>query len=402
MEILRNTKFDFMRYRHACAGVSALLLLATVGLVVLGGKLNLGIDFAGGTQLTVRLDEPPQVDELRALMASSGVGDIVIQRFGDPEENSVIFKTQLEEGAEEGSRDRIVAALRGRYGSTSGKLDLNEQGAQALAAKLLDLDPDRLRSLDEAEAAAHYERVAAALAEVKRQVGLIASWEQVAAAPALGAEEGGAASPALTPEALAALREAAELGHFSVIGAENVGPQIGHELRRNGMQAIVLALLGMLAYIWLRFELRFGIGAIVAATHDVVITLGLFIVMGLEFNLTTIAGFLTLVGYSVNDTVVIFDRVRENLRQNRRGTLVEVMNESLNQTLSRTVLTGGTTLLAVGALLALGGDVLRGFAFIMTVGVIVGTYSSIYIASPLTLAWDRWFGVEARSKRRAR
>ena len=155
MEILRNTKFDFMRYRHACAGVSALLLLATVGLVVLGGKLNLGIDFAGGTQLTVRLDEPPQVDELRSLMASSGVGDIVIQRFGDPEENSVIFKTQLEEGAEEGSRDRIVAALRGRYGSTSGKLDLNEQGAQALAAKLLDLDPDRLRSLDEAEAAAH-------------------------------------------------------------------------------------------------------------------------------------------------------------------------------------------------------------------------------------------------------
>jgi preprotein translocase SecF subunit len=157
----------------------------------------------------------------------------------------------------------------------------------------------------------------------------------------------------------------------------------------------------MLAYIWMRFELRYGVGAVVATFHDVLITLGLFTVAGLEFNLTTIAGFLTLVGYSVNDSVVVFDRVRENLRQNRRGTLEQVMNESLNQTLSRTVLTSGTTLLVVGCLLVLGGDVLRGFAFILTIGVVVGTYSSIYIASPLALVWVRWFGAEARSRRRA-
>jgi len=130
----------------------------------------------------------------------------------------------------------------------------------------------------------------------------------------------------------------------------------------------------------------------------VLIVLGLFSMAGFEFNLTTIAGFLTLIGYSVNDTVVVFDRVRENLRRSRREPLVETMNKSLNQTLSRTVLTSSTTLLAVGSLLLFGGDVLRGFAFIITVGVIVGTYSSIYVASPFALLWEKWFG--AGSKRR--
>ena len=137
-----------------------------------------------------------------------------------------------------------------------------------------------------------------------------------------------------------------------------------------------------------------------AVTHDVLITLGLFTLAGFEFNLTTIAAFLTLVGYSVNDTVVVFDRVRENLRRARSRPLTEVMNLSLNQTLSRTVLTSGTTLLVVGSLLIAGGDVLRGFAFIITIGVVVGTYSSIYVASPFALLWEQFFGREARTRRR--
>lgn len=402
MEFLRNTTFDFMRHRRAFGGLSALLILATLGLVILGGQLNLGIDFAGGTQLTVRFVEPPQIDALRDLMGSSGVEDVLIQRFGDAEDNTVIFKTPLADGAQEGSRARIVEALRRQYGSGSGKFDLNEKGVQALADELKRLDPDQLVALDEAQAEAHYDRMAAGVGDVKKRIGIFTSWDQVATAPALGVEQGGASTRALGEEAVAALRESAELGAFNVIGAENVGPQIGSELRRNGMQAIVLALIGMLAYIWLRFELRYGMGALVAVSHDVIITLGFFTLAGLEFNLTTIAGFLTLVGYSVNDSVVIFDRVRENLRQNRRGSLVDVMNHSINQTLSRTALTSGTTLLVVGSLLLLGGDVLRGFAFILTIGVVVGTYSSVYIASPFALLWERWFGVEARSKRRAR
>ncbi len=160
---------------------------------------------------------------------------------------------------------------------------------------------------------------------------------------------------------------------------------------------MALSLLGMLVYIWFRFELRFGIGAIMACLHDVLVTLGLFALAGFEFNLTTIAAFLTLIGYSVNDTVVIFDRIRENMRKTRRKPLIDIMNESINQTLSRTILTGGSTLLDPGrAAAALGGDVIRGFAFVMLVGILVGTYSSIYVASPFALLWEQYFGSRGR------
>ena len=145
-----------------------------------------------------------------------------------------------------------------------------------------------------------------------------------------------------------------------------------------------------MAYIWYRFELRFGLGALVALVHDVSIALGAYAVLGYEFDVTSIAAFLTVVGYSVNDSVVIFDRVRENLRRNRRDPLAEVINRSLNQTLSRTLLTSGTTLLPVGTLFLFGGDVLRGFSFVLMMGVIVGTYSSIFVASPMVLLWERF------------
>jgi preprotein translocase SecF subunit len=185
------------------------------------------------------------------------------------------------------------------------------------------------------------------------------------------------------------LRERTSLGGFSVVSAENVGPQIGSELRTRGVLAVVLSLLGMMAYIWWRFELRFGIGAMVASAHDVIITLGFYALLGYEFNLTTIAAFLTLVGYSVNDTVVIFDRVRENMRKPKRLPLVQVINEGINETLSRTIMTASTTLLAVLALFILGGEVLRGLAFVLLFGIIIGTYSTIYIASAMVLFWEK-------------
>jgi preprotein translocase subunit SecF len=264
--------------------------------------------------------------------------------------------------------------------------DLNQRGADALAALLVALDPDGLGDQDPEARQAHYEAVAEAVAEARQSDGLLRDWEELRGLEGLSAES------------LEAIRANSRLGEFAVLGAENVGPQIGAELRQKGVLAVVLSLIGMLVYIWLRFELRFSIGALVATIHDVVVTLGLYALAGFEFNLTTIAAFLTLVGYSVNDTVVVFDRVRENMRRSRAQPLVEVMNLSLNQTLSRTILTSGTTLLAVGSLLFLGGEVLRGFAFIMTVGVIVGTYSTIYIAGLFTLLWEERFGRRARSE----
>ena len=172
---------------------------------------------------------------------------------------------------------------------------------------------------------------------------------------------------------------------------EFVGPQVGEELTEQGGLAMLIALFGILVYVWLRFEYRFALGAIAAIVHDVVITLGFFSVLGLEFDLTVLAAVLAVIGYSLNDTIVVFDRVRENFRRIRRGSTEEVMNRSLNQTLARTLMTSLTTLLVLAALFILGGELIRGFAAALVVGVLVGTYSSIYVASvaALTLGVSR-------------
>jgi preprotein translocase subunit SecF len=192
----------------------------------------------------------------------------------------------------------------------------------------------------------------------------------------------------MTPEILQTLKQRAYVGNFAVLSREVVGPTVGAELRQRGILAVVLSMLAMLVYIWIRFELRFGIGAVIALIHDVLVTLGLYALFGFEFNLTTIAAFLTLVGYSVNDSVVVFDRVREMLRKSRRMPFEKLLNDAVNMTLSRTILTASSVFLACLALLFLGGEVLRGFSFVMTVGVIVGTYSSVFVAASFALLWE--------------
>jgi preprotein translocase subunit SecF len=373
MRLLGDTNIDFMKYRKFWISIS-LVLIAVFFFAVFFIHFNLGIDFAGGTQLTMRFRDRPQVDQLRSLLAAGGLNNAEIQRFDKEAANEVIVKTAVTKGTEEGSRDRIVGALNRRYNQgESGKLDLNQAGADAIAP-LVGGDAGPAAGLPVAEA----------LVAARRKDGMLRDWNVVAA------------TPGLRPEALARLRDRAFLGDYAVLGVENVGPQIGSELRKKGYLAVIASLIAMLIYIGLRFELRFGIGAVMASIHDVLVTLGLFIVMRFEFNLITISAFLTLIGYSTNDTVVIFDRVRENMRKSRRKPLIEVMNESINQTLSRTIMTGGLTMLTVAALLALGGDVLRGFAFVMTVGIIVGTYSSVYVASPFALLWEQMFGSKSR------
>ena len=377
MEFFHDTKIDFMKYRKYFVFVSLALLVASTVAVFVAGDLNLGVDFAGGTQLTIKFRQPQEINDLRAMTADAGIEDAQIQSFGAEGENEALIRTSAIPDQEEGTQDVVLDALNQRFNTAvPNGFDLNQQGSDALSALLYDLDPDQVRAQDEGVARNHYDAVAQSISDVRRQEGLLGSLDDLGSLPLV------------SDEVLAALRSSVYLGEFAVLGVESVGPQIGSELRRKGVLAVVSSLIGMLIYIWFRFELRFGIGALVAATHDVLIVLGLFVIAGFEFNLTTIAGYLTLVGYSVNDSVVVFDRVRENLRRSRREPLVQVMNKSLNQTLSRTVLTSGTTLVVVGCLLFLGGDVLRGFAFILTVGVIVGTYSSIYVASPFALFWE--------------
>jgi len=169
---------------------------------------------------------------------------------------------------------------------------------------------------------------------------------------------------------------------------EFVGPKVSEELFRDGVLAVILAIMGILLYIWFRFEWQFGIGAIIALCHDVITTIGIFALSGIEFNLSTVAAILTIAGYSINDTVVVFDRVRENLRKYKSLPLLELLNNSVNETLSRTVMTSATTLLALLSLYILGGEVIRGFSFAMIWGVLIGTYSSICLAVPLLLYFN--------------
>jgi preprotein translocase subunit SecF len=169
-----------------------------------------------------------------------------------------------------------------------------------------------------------------------------------------------------------------------------VGPTVGKQLEKQAALATLYSLIGMLIYLWFRFELIYGVAAVVAVFHDTLITIGFFALTDQELSLTVIAAILTLVGYSMNDTIVVFDRIRENLRLSRREALSEVVNRSINQTLSRTVLTSGLTFLTVLALFVYGGQVLRGFSFALVVGILIGTYSSIAVAAPMLVAYQDW------------
>jgi len=181
-------------------------------------------------------------------------------------------------------------------------------------------------------------------------------------------------------------------GQLEIRRTEMVGPQVGKDLRNKGVQAILFAIIGMLIYITFRFEFRFGAGTVIALFHDVLFTLGLMSVLNLEVDLTVIAGFLALVGYSVNDTVIVCDRIRENMGKLHDKPLGEIINRSINETLSRTIMTSGLTLLSVLSLYLVGGSVIHNFAFVLLVGIVIGTYSSIFIASPVLIIWEEWRG----------
>ena len=204
--------------------------------------------------------------------------------------------------------------------------------------------------------------------------------------PQTGEESGGSLSQA-ADAVVAALRQA-KIGTFEVVGTEIVGPIVGQQLKRQGILATVLALAGILVYIALRFQFSFAVGAVVATLHDLLICLSFLAFFQYDLTLNVIAGLLTITGYSVNDTIVIFDRVRENIRGMRRDNLAHIVNVAVNQTLSRTIITAGTTLLSVLALYLFGGEVLEGFAFTMLVGIISGTYSTVFIAAAIAIMFQ--------------
>lgn len=378
MRFFQNANYDFLKYRKHWAVVSTLLSLLGLSVVVFHRGLNVGIDFQGGTQIVAQFLKPPTADELRKSMAEAGLGDATIQGYGSQNPDQFMIRTRLHGNQEEGQEQEIIGALDKIYNpGNHPSFDINKGGAEGLAALLFEADPLQLKAGDPTAARDAYTEVAQSILAVRRQ-GVVRDFQQLASVKGM------------TPEILQALKQRTYIGNFAVLSREVVGPTVGAELRQRGILAVVMSMLAMLVYIWIRFELRFGIGAVIALIHDVLVTLGLYALFGFEFNLTTIAAFLTLVGYSVNDSVVVFDRVREMLRKSRRMPFEKLLNDAVNMTLSRTILTASSVFLACLALLFLGGEVLRGFSFVMTVGVIVGTYSSVFVAASFALLWENW------------
>lgn len=370
MEIFVDSKFDFLKWRKPAMLASFIFIAAGLALLFLRG-MNLGIDFAGGANLVLRFQGEPPTQTLRSLVA-----DASIQQYGPPSENSVLIR--LPKTAEEGDyAGQVVTDLHARLNPAvgDGKLDLNFQGRAALAEMLAAADPDRRGTSP--DAVAHYDRIAESIVDERSDLGIFSDIGQVTAVEGV--------SPALAQT----LRESTTLGQFIILNQETVGPQVGRELQQKAIWAIVLSTLAMGAYIAVRFDLKFGVAAVLSLVHDSLFALAFLGMINGKFEIITVAAFLMVIGYSINDKVVVYDRVRENVKKLRsREPFPIVLNRSLNQTLSRTILTGGSVLLVLLSLIFFGGEVIHEFSLLLMVGVIAGTYSTLFIVPAIVLAWQ--------------
>ena len=382
-----DVNFDWMGKTKYFVALSLTLLIIGAASWIHKGSLDYGIDFKGGTLVYVRFASTPPIDKLRQGLVEQGLGDSVIQRISEITTTNtnevVIYLPQKGQGNEalDAGKTSILQALHATLGAgEAGKQDLNEASADTISDVLTRKDPLSLGPTG----ASRYQQLARQLTDYRDQAagGVVSNLADLQRAGA-------------TPPVLSTLRDAFYAGPFAVVNVEIVGPKVGADLRRQAVYVTLYALAGMLVYIALRFELVYGAAAVLAVFHDVLITLGLFSLLHFEISLTVIAALLTLVGYSMNDTIVIFDRIRENLRLMRREPFKTIVNRSINQTLSRTILTSGLTFLTVLVLFLMGGQVLRSFSFALVVGILVGTYSSFGIAAPLVVAWNHWKGQSA-------
>jgi preprotein translocase subunit SecF len=387
IEFFKEPNIDWMGKAKYFYGLSGFLLL--IGLVswFQQGGLRYGIDFKGGTNVDVRFAQPPKIDQIRDALRTQGLGNSEIQGIssgGLTASNSnevLIFVEGKYQGdqAIDTSKAQVLTGLNAMYGvKDSGKPDFNAATPSSLADVLTSRDPLNLS----VNAGDRYQQLAKKILAYRDTTknGVMTNLSDLSGVDGV------------TPAVLSALNSSYALGSFAIRNVEIVGPKVGAELRRQAILVTLYALAGMLVYIAFRFEWVYGAAAVLAVFHDVLITLGFFSLLHFEISLTVIAALLTLVGYSMNDTIVIFDRIRENNRLLRRESFADVVNKSINQTLSRTILTSGLTFLTVLVLFLMGGQVLRAFSFALVVGIVVGTYSSFGIAAPLVVAWNHWRG----------
>ena len=388
LRILHDTHFPFMKHRRFWVILSTVLNLVAVGLIVFGPGFNYGVDFAGGTQLTLKFKNAPDLGRIRGALERLNLGSVTIQQFDETARHELLIRMQ-NPGQEGDYSAQMLTALDRELNAAATGLRLNLQGFEAVRDALAEADPDGVAGTVDARRA-HYEPMAKGVLALRKQAGILT----------------GAADLEKVPELSAAVKrhlsDSARFGEFSVLAADNVGPAVGKDLREKATYAVVFSLAGMLVYMWFRFHLQYGIAALVALGHDTLMALGLLSITGREMDIPTVAALLTLVGYSINDKVVVFDRIRERLKLDRGKQLVDVMDISINQTLSRTIITGGGTLIVLVSLFLFGGEAINTFSFILLFGILVGTYSSIYIASPIALAVTEFLDRRKQAKRNRR
>ena len=377
MEFFHNVNIDFLGKKWYFLAFSLIFSVAGLFSILFWHHIPWGVDFRGGTLVYVKFSHKPDVDAIRTDLDRAGLKDPKIQPYDLPSLNKVLVDLDVRETSEKAldeGKIKIIQAL--EKNAPPGKTDLNNASFLAVKNYLMDKDPMHLGT----DADQKYTAQAQAVVNFRDKVqgGVLNSLDQLKGAPGID------------PAVAAAIPENFYLSDFGVQDVAIVGPQVGGQLRTQAGLATLYSLLGMLVYLGLRFEWIYGMAAVVTVFHDTLITVGAFSLTNTEISLTVIAALLTLIGYSNNDTIVVFDRIRENIKLMRREKLADIVNRSINQTLSRTILTAGLTFLTVLALFLFGGEVLRGFSLALVIGILIGTYSSIAIAAPILVAYQEW------------
>lgn len=385
MEIFKQTNFDFLGKKWPFIILSLVLTAAGLVSLLLKGGPKYGIDFNGGALMDVNFIKRPPAEAIRSALRQKISGEIEVQEVSNTQE--VLISTGArDDKALQIVRGDMISTLNSAFNPPEGnKLDLNTAGQAALADRLRDglsragvgFSDDQLGAVTKA---------ITTYRDTPPHSGLIQNIDELSRVPGIN------------PQFLKVIKQECFAGNFTIRSVEIVGPKIGSDLRQQAINVVLIALAAMLVYIAFRFEWIYGVAAVIAVFHDTIITIGLFSLFNKQIDLTVIAALLTLVGYSMNDTIVTFDRIRENLKLGVKGTFTDIVNLSINQTLSRTILTSGLTFLTAISLFLFGGQVLNGFSFALVVGIIIGTYSSIFVASPILVFW---FGL-AQGRRQGR
>jgi preprotein translocase subunit SecF len=381
VEFFRNPNIDFLGKKWYFLAFSLVFSVAGIVSMLFWHGIPYGVDFRGGTLVYVKFAHTPDDGAIRSAMDRAGLRNVRIQRYGPPANNEVLIDVSEKETGEQAldrSKLLIIRAL--QSSAPADQLDLNNESVLTVKNYLVEKDPLHLGT----DAAQRYGQIAQAILDYRDRTrgGVLNSIDELKAA----------ADPAV----VASLEQGFFLSSFSVRNVEIVGPQVGEQLRTQAKLATLYSLAGMLVYLAVRFEWIYGVAAVITVFHDTLITVGAFSLTNKEISLTVIAAILTLIGYSNNDTIVVFDRIRENLKLMRREKLSDIVNRSINQTLSRTILTAGLTFLTVLALYLFGGEVLHGFSFALVIGILIGTYSSIAIAAPILVAYQDWRARQGR------